>query len=187
MGVEPDNTKWSSGRGLVLHTATLTNDFYAAHNTLTHRIVGPRSMATIELDYSAMQDGDMSGLAALRDSSAWIGVKKSGAITKVVMTNSLELGPDWNTSSFGTEAASKDISGGKIWLRVDADVRTTADGGRARFYYSTDSINFVPLGTELPLKRDWKYFLGYRFGIFNYATKALGGSVRINSFQMEKP
>lgn len=183
----PDNTKWSSGDGLVLRTATVTHDIYAARNTLTHRIEGPRSLATIELDYSAMREGDVSGLAALRDSSAWIGIKKAGGVTKVVMTNSLELDENWNTRSLGVETASKNISGGKIWLRVDADVSTTQEGGKARFYYSTDNKNFVPLGAEFIFKRDWKYFLGYRFGIFNYATQALGGSVRINSFQMEKP
>jgi len=183
----PDNGKWSSGNGLILQTATITNDLYAARNTLTHRIEGPRSIATIELDYSDMRDGDVSGLAALRDSSAWIGVKRTGGITKVVMVNALVLDANWNTSSVGVEAASKNISGGKIWLRVDADVRTTADGGKARFFYSTDNINFAPLGTDLIFKRDWKYFLGYRFGIFNYATKSLGGLVRINSFDVITP
>ena len=59
----PDNTRWSVNNGLRLQTATVTNDLYAARNTLTHRIQGPTSTATIELDYSAMRDGDRAGLA----------------------------------------------------------------------------------------------------------------------------
>ena len=43
------------GSGLNLRTATVTNDLYSARNTLTHRIQGPTSTATIELDYSAMK------------------------------------------------------------------------------------------------------------------------------------
>lgn len=183
----PDNSKWSTGNGLSLRTATVTNDLYAARNTLTRRIEGPRSIATIEVDYSAMQNGDVSGLAALRDSSAWIGVKKVNGVTRVVMTSGATLDSSWNTNSYGAETASATISGGKIWLRVDADVRTTSGGGNARFYYSTNGTQFTQLGGTFTMKRDWQYFLGYRFGIFNYASQSLGGSVRVNSFDVVKP
>ncbi|MES2826376.1 MAG: family 43 glycosylhydrolase [Pseudomonadota bacterium] len=183
----PDNTKWATGNGLTLRTATVTNDLYAARNTLTRRIEGPRSIATIELDYSAMQNGDVSGLAALRDSSSWIGVKKANGATRIVMTNGATLDSSWNTNGLGAEAASANISGGKIWLRVDADVRTTSGGGTARFYYSTNGTQFTQLGGTFTMKREWNYFLGYRFGIFNYATQSLGGSVRVNSFDVMKP
>lgn len=47
---DPNNDKWSTGSdGLVLHTATITDDFFSAQNTLTHRILGPQSNVTIEL------------------------------------------------------------------------------------------------------------------------------------------
>ena len=183
----PDNSKWSSGDGLTLRTATVTNDLYSARNTLTHRIEGPRSIATIELDYSAMKNGDVAGLAALRDSSAWIGVKKEKGITRVVVTTGATLNADWKTDSPGAEVASATIKGEKIWLRVDADVRTTAGGGTARFYYSTNGKQFTELGKTFTMKREWNYFLGYRFGIFNYATQSLGGSVHISSFELTKP
>ena len=183
----PDNSKWSTGNGLTLRAATVTNDLYAARNTLTRRIEGPRSIATIELDYSAMQNGDVAGLAALRDSSAWIGVKKANGTTRMVTTTGATLDSSWNTSSIGNESASANISGGKIWLRVDADIRTTSAGGTARFYYSTNGMQFSQLGGTFTMKREWQYFLGYRFGIFNYATQSLGGSVRINSFEVTKP
>jgi beta-xylosidase len=183
----PDNSKWSSGDGLTLHTATVTNDLYSARNTLTHRIEGPRSIATIELDYRAMKNGDVAGLAALRDSSAWIGVKKEKGITRVVTTSGATLDANWKTDGLGAEVASAAIKGGKIWLRVDADVRTTADGGTARFYYSTNGKQFTELGSTFIMKREWNYFLGYRFGIFNYATQSLGGSVHISAFDVTKP
>ncbi|MEW2441087.1 hypothetical protein [Micromonospora marina] len=72
----PDNSRWSMNNGLRLQTASVTNDLYRARNTLTHRIQGPTSTGTIELDYSGMRDGDRAGLAMLRDSSAWIGVRR---------------------------------------------------------------------------------------------------------------
>src|SRR6185295_10127624 len=75
----PDNTRWSSGSGLRLQTATVTNDLYSARNTLTHRIQGPSSTATVELDITGLADGDRTGLAMLRDSSAWIGLRRDGS------------------------------------------------------------------------------------------------------------
>lgn len=184
----PDDTKWSSGAGLVLETATVTTDLYAARNTLTRRMPGPTPTATIELDYSEMANGDVAGIAALRDVSAWIGVKKgTDGATRVVMTSGVNLDSSWNTSSTGTEVASASISGGKIWLRVIANVRTDGGGGTARFAYSTDGSEFTELGNTLTMNKNWTFFLGYRFGIFNYATQALGGAVTIESFELGTP
>ncbi|MFD3505770.1 hypothetical protein ACFWWT_48485 [Streptomyces sp. NPDC058676] len=53
----PDHDKWSVNNGLTLRTATATNDLYWARNTLTHRIQGPTSTATIQLDYATIRDG----------------------------------------------------------------------------------------------------------------------------------
>lgn len=183
----PDNAKWAIGAGLTLQTASLTSDLYAARNTLTHRIPGPTSTATIELDFSAMKDGDVGGLATLRDASAWIGIKRVNGANKVVMVNNLTLDSSWNTTSSGTEVASADAIGSKIWLRVTANIRTDAGGGQARFYYSTDGTQFSQLGSAFTMKKEWQFFLGYRYAIFNYATQALGGFVKVNSFQLAKP
>jgi beta-xylosidase len=172
---------------LTLQTATVTDDLYAARNTLTRRTVGPTSTATIEMDYGAMRDGDMAGLALFRDSSAWIGIKRSAGTSKVAMVNNLTLNSSWATATKGTEVASANVSGGKIWLRIVADVRTTQSGGQGRFSYSTDGSQFTQLGSAFTMKRDWPFFTGYRFAIFNYATQALGGSVKVSSFQLTAP
>jgi beta-xylosidase len=183
----PDNTKWSAGAGLTLQTATVTNDPYAARNTLTRRMVGPTSTATIELDYSKMQDGDVAGLAAWRDSSAFIAVKRVSGTHRVTMVNNLTLNASWNTSSTGSEVAGANVSGGKIWLRVVGNIRTDAGGGQARFYYSNDGSQFTQLGNVFTMKREWQFFTGYRYAILNYATQALGGSVTVSSFQLTTP
>jgi beta-xylosidase len=181
----PDNTKWSAGDGLTLSTATVTNDLYAARNTLTRRIAGPVSTGTIELDFSTMNDGDVAGLAAFRDVSAWIGVKKASGAYRVVMTSGVNMtAGQWTTSSTGNEVAAANLSGTKVWLRVEANVRSDAGGATARFSYSTNGTDFTSLGNTLSMTKDWQYFLGYRFGIFNYATSSLGGSVKVASFKV---
>jgi beta-xylosidase len=182
----PDNTRWSVNNGLRLQTATVTGDLYAARNTLTHRIQGPSSTATIVLNYSAMANGDRAGLALLRQSSAWIGIKRDNGATRVVMTNGLSMDSNWNTTGTGTEAASANVSGGRIWLRANADIRP-GSGRQGRFSYSTDGVNFTPLGPALTLNNAWQFFMGYRFGIFNYATSALGGAVTVERFDLTTP
>ncbi|MFJ8713604.1 glycoside hydrolase 43 family protein [Streptomyces violaceus] len=182
----PDNTKWSVGSGLTLRTATVTNDLYWARNTLTHRIQGPTSTATVELDFSAMRDGDRAGLALLRDSSAWIGVKREGGATRVVMVNGLTMDGNWNTTGTGTEVASAAVSGSRVRLRAAADIRP----GGARpgtFSYSLDGINFIRLGPAFSMGNDWRFFMGYRFALFNHATQALGGAVRVTRFELSTP
>jgi beta-xylosidase len=182
----PDNDKWSLHGGLNLETATLTSDLYSARNTLTHRILGPTSTATILVDSSRMKDGDRAGLALLRDNSAWVGIKRESGGFKVAMESELTMGRHWITASTGTEVASVPVSGGKIWLRVSADIRPAGDR-TATFAYSTDGTAFNPIGTPFVMGRDWRFFMGYRYGIFNYATQSLGGLVNVSSFTMTSP
>jgi beta-xylosidase len=182
----PDTARFSVGNGLRLQTATVTNDLYAARNTLTHRIQGPSSTATIELDYSAMRDGDRAGLAMLRQSSAWIGVRRDNGTTRVSMTSGLSMDSNWNTTGTGSEQAGAAITGGRIWLRVNADIRP-GTGRQARFSYSTDGVTFTPLGPAYTLNNAWQFFMGYRYGIFNYATQSLGGAVTVRRFDLTTP
>jgi beta-xylosidase len=182
----PDNTRWSLSGGLRLQTATVTGDLYNARNTLTHRVQGPASTATIELDYSTMRDGDRAGLAMLRDSSAWIGIRRDNGQTRVVMTNGLTMGSGWVTTGTGSEAAGTAVSGGRIWLRARADVRP-GSGRQATFSYSTDGSNFTPLGPAFTLNNAWQFYPGYRYAMFNYATQALGGAVTVKRFEMTAP
>ena len=103
----PDNTKWSVNNGLRLQTATVTNDLYNARNTLTHRIQGPTSTATIELDYSTMRDGDRAGLAMLRDPRPGSASSATTARPGSSMVNGLTMDGNWNTTSTGTEVAAR--------------------------------------------------------------------------------
>ncbi|WP_127500533.1 family 43 glycosylhydrolase [Actinoplanes solisilvae] len=183
----PDTSRFTVGNGLRLSTATVTNDLYNARNTLTHRIQGPASTATIQLNYSSMANGDRAGLAMLRDRSAWIGVRKDNGTTRVSMTNGLTMSTSgWTTTGTGIEAAGAAVSGGTIWLRATANIQP-GSGRTATFSYSTNGSTFTPLGSALTLNNDWQFFMGYRFGLFNYATSALGGSVTVSRFDMTAP
>jgi beta-xylosidase len=182
----PNNSKWSTGHGLTLQTATVTDDLYSARNTLTHRILGPSSTATIIMDESGMKDGDYAGLAMFRDSSAWIGVTRDRGKYRLVMRQNITLDQRWNTATKGDDVVSVPISGAQIWLRAAADIRPGTDR-TAVFSYSMNGKTFTPLGQPFVLNNRWQYFMGYRYAIFNYATKALGGVVKVESFTMSAP
>ncbi|XXH04261.1 hypothetical protein Hte_010675 [Hypoxylon texense] len=183
----PDTTKFNVSNGLTLHAATVTTDLYAARNTLTHRIHGPVSTATIVLDTANMADGDRAGLSLFRDQSAWIGVLNDGGggALQVGMVDSIAMDGSWRTTNTGRTAATADISkGGKVYLRCNVNINPGA-GRTGTFSYSTDGTKFTNLGTAFALTTDWHYFLGYRWGIFNYATKTLGGFVTVSSFTQD--
>jgi beta-xylosidase len=177
----PDDTKWTTGNGLRLQTATVTGDLYNARNTLTHRIQGPTSTATVELDPSAMANGDRAGLAMLRDVSAWIGLRRDNGVTRLSMTDGLTMDANWNTTGTGTERASAELCSNRVWLRVTADIRP-GSGRQALFSYSEDGTVFTPLGPAFTLHSNWTFFMGYRFAVFNHATQTLGGAVTVNRF-----
>jgi beta-xylosidase len=182
----PDGTRWSFDNGLRLQAATVTTDLYSARNTLTHRILGPTSTATILLDHAGMKDGDRAGLVLLRDTSAWVGVLRDGGATRVAMMHGLFMDGQWNTTGTGGEASNAPVSGNTIWLRASADITPGAQR-QARFSYSTDGVTFTPIGIAFAIDGTGDFLLGYRFGLFNYATQALGGVVTVRSFELAVP
>ena len=178
-----DKSKWSltSKPGhLRLHTATVTDNFYRARNTLTQRILGYHqgdglTYATIAIDISHMKDGDVAGLAVMQDPSAFIGISQQGRKRFLVhSTQSLR-------HKSKEETIGERIKASVIYLRAITNYRTS----KARFYYSTDNANFIPFGKELDMKFDLSVFTGNKFAIFNYATKALGGYVDVDWFTTE--
>ena len=169
--------------GLLLDTATVTNDPYSARNTLTQRILGPEGTGTIEVDVSSMQSGDIAGLWLFRDNSAYIGIQDR----VVFVQRDLALGTGWETISTGTREASVPASNSStVWFRLHADVAPASDY-LADFSYSFDGHTFQSLGTPYEMNTTYFFFLGYRYGIFNFATEELGGSVTVTSFTQTSP
>lgn len=190
----PEDSKWSfaEGGGLVLQTVDVTTDLYAARNTLTHRIIGPKSTGTFRLNVSGMVDGDRAGAVLFRDRAAYIGVWKEDGSSHLVMVEDLTLEQGtWDTKSEGTVAEEgpqigEDVT--EIWLRVEADITPAFNIGVERtttFSYSFDGEQFTRLGPEFAMSSAWEYFSGYRYGVFNHATEELGGEVLVKSFTME--
>ena len=88
--------------------------------------------------------------------------------------------PEWYLSSLMMDRA------------LDAVVRRVKKLDRAHDVpylagYSLDGKTFTPIGEPFVLNSEWMFFMGYRYGIFNYATQSLGGVVNVASFTMTSP
>lgn len=56
-----------------------------------------------------------------------------------------------------------------------------------RFSGSTEGIDLVSRGPALTLNNAWRIVMGYRYTMFDYATRALGGAVTVKRFEMTTP
>lgn len=169
----PDNSKWSlSARPgyMRITSGRVDAQVVNAKNTLTMRSFGPKSSGRVSLDVSGLKDGDVAGLVALQAKYGLIGVKKSGTTNTIVMMNGT------------TEAGTAPLAGNKVFLRIDFDFTNRTD--KATFFYSTDSTTWKQLGNTLSMTYDLAHFTGYRFGLFNYATKSAGGYADFDWFKI---
>ncbi|KAJ0161521.1 putative beta-xylosidase [Colletotrichum tanaceti] len=180
----PDVASYRVGDGVTLRAASVTEDLYSARNTLTHRIHGEFPKGTAEMDFASLADGDRFGLAAFRDRSAYIGIHREGSEYTLKAVHGITI-DEWSGApvSPGREVASAPVPAGarKVWFRAELDARPT--GSReAVFLYSFDGVRFTKLGESFELYAGWAFFIAYRYGIFNFATKQLGGSIKVESF-----
>ena len=53
----------------------------------------------------------------------------------------------------------------------------------AELCYSIDGNTFQSIGTP----NEWRFFMGYRYAIFNYVTQSLGDEVTVPSFAIMAP
>lgn len=181
----PDDESWElTDSGLTLHAASVTDDIYSARNTLTHRTFGEFPDGEAEIDFTNLADGDRFGLAVFRDRSAYLGVHRVGS--EYTLTSMYNMTIDEGTGEtleLGNEVATELLPEGttKIWLRAALDTRPTGTT-EATFSYSLDGGEWTVFGDSYELYSSWRFFIAYRFGIVNYATTALGGSIDLVSF-----
>jgi len=55
---------------------------------------------------------------------------------------------------------------------------------KATFFYGSDSTNWKSIGTTLPMTYTLGMFEGYRFALFDYATKTAGGTADFDWFKI---
>ncbi|WP_121357569.1 glycoside hydrolase family 43 protein [Flavisolibacter nicotianae] len=173
----PDNSLWSvtDRKGFLrLTTGRVDTSIYFARNMLTQRTVGPVCSGTTAIDVENMKDGDCAGLTLWSKQYGWVGVKAEGGAKYIVMVSGEKAAPE--------EVERVPLTQKKLYLKADADFTNRSDKGR--FYYSLDGKTWTPLGAPIQMVYTLAHFMGYRFGLFNYATKEAGGYVDFDYFRI---
>ncbi|WP_240914062.1 glycoside hydrolase 43 family protein [Microbulbifer sp. SH-1] len=176
----PDNDHWSlSARPgyLRLTNGRVDTDLLQARNTLTQRTFGPESTAEVRLDLSAMHDGDVAGLTLLQKHYGYVGVVREAGERFIVMMSAEGESP--------RELDRVRLQGDVVYLKAHADFRDLKD--TAHFSYSTDGEAWLAIGAPLAMTYTLPHFMGYRFGLFSFATAEPGGHVDFDYFRLDKP
>ena len=174
----PDNRRWSISerKGFIrLKTGRVDTSFLAARNTLTQRTIGPVCTGSTSLDVSNMKDGDFAGLCLLQKNYGIVGVRVNGSSKTIVMVNAGTGKPE----VVETVALDQKV----IYFKAECDFTDKKDV--AYFFYSLDGRSWKSIGTPLKMTYTIPHFMGYRFGLFNYATKTVGGFVDVDWFRIQ--
>ena len=173
----PDNRFWSidARKGyLRLTTGRIDSEVINAKNTLTQRTFGPESSATTSINVSNMKDGDYAGLIALQKQYGFVGVKMEGGKKSIIMVSAQSENPK--------ELENIPINKKNVYLKIDCDYKERND--KAYFYYSLNGKTWNRIGEALQMRYTLPHFMGYRFGLFNFATKTTGGFVDFDYFRI---
>ncbi|PSR56742.1 glycoside hydrolase [Adhaeribacter arboris] len=175
----PNNKLWSVKERpgyLRLKTGRIDTSFVFAKNTLTQRTIGPVSSGSTALDVSNLKDGDFAGLALLQKNYGLVGVKVNGTSKAIVMINASTGKP--------VEAQSIPLTQKIIYFKAECNFTDKKDV--ANFFYSLDGKTWKSIGTQLKMAYTIPHFMGYRFGLFTYATKVTGGYADFDFFHIEE-
>ncbi|MDP4262132.1 MAG: glycoside hydrolase 43 family protein [Bacteroidota bacterium] len=173
----PDNKLWSVTKRkgyLRLTTGRLDTSFVLARNTLTQRTIGPVCSGSTSLDVSKMKDGDFAGLCLLQKNYGLLGVRVNGNSKAIIMINASTGKP--------VEAQSIPFTQERIYFKAECNFTDKKDV--ADFFYSLDGKTWSSIGTQLKMAYTIPQFIGYRIGLFNYATKETGGYADFDFFHI---
>jgi len=171
----PVDAKWSlteKSGALRLHTLPAEH-FLRARNSLTQRVIGPESSATVVLDGAGLQAGDIAGLGLLNMPCAWIGIVRteSGSVLR------------WYD-----QAADKTIDQPLTSTRVSLRATGDYDNDLAQLSYSADGKIFTKLGEGIRLPYQLKTFQGVRYALFAFnAAGREGGFADFKEFRIVEP
>lgn len=171
---------------LRLKTSRVVENLFAAPNTITQRMEGPKCSGVVALNVSKMKDGDVTGFSAFNGDAGLLSVKMEGKKKFLIMSsNSVVLDNAKAIKDVKVdEKARIELKKKVVYLRIDGDFNLNKD--IATFYYSFDNKNWKQMGGDYKMIFDYRrLFMGSKFAIFNYATKSTGGFVDVDFFHYQ--
>ena len=171
----PDDRMWSLKSGRLRLNTLPANQLMWARNSLTQRVIGPKSVVTVELYLKGLKDGDVCGLGNINIPCSWVGIVKEGQRLTLRCFEQYKNDTTDLTVSLPQQ---------KIWLRMNGDF----DNDQAQYAYSTDGVNFHSIGRMMPLSYQLVTFQGSRHALFAFNKNGKkGGYAEFDNFTVEEP
>ncbi len=173
----PDNSLWSLTQRpgwLRLTTGRTDTSLLTARNTITQRTFGPECSADTLIDVSHMKDGDTAGICVLQKRFGYVGVQQNAGKRKIVVVTA-----DQATDDVAREVP---VTTSTVLLRIHCDFRDGQD--LASFEYCEPGKTWQRIGKTMKMVYTLPHFMGYRFGLFNYASQTAGGYVDFDYFRI---
>lgn len=173
----PDNRLWSVTTRpgwLRLNSGYMVDNVLQARNTLTQRTEGPVCEMTSLLDPQGMHPGDRSGMVALQNNFGTVGISVDELNQRTIYMSV--------NDGDGKEKVLESVSCDNlpIYLKI---VFNFVEGDIAHFYYSIDGVQWIEIGRPLQMKYTLDHFMGYRIGLYHYATLSMGGFTDFDFFR----
>ena len=171
----PNDKMWSLKKGRLRLNTMPADQLMWARNSLTQRVIGPKSVTTVELYVKGMKDGDVCGLGNINIPCSWIGIVKEGKTLTLRCFEQL---------TNDTIDVPVNLADGKIYLRSIGDY----DNDQAQYAYSLDGKEFKTLGRMMPLSYQLITFQGSRHALFAFNKNGHnGGYAEFDNFTVEEP
>lgn len=172
------------GGGLKITTNKISINVTHAQNTLTQRMLYPWCAASVEIDASGLMDGDVAGLCGLQSQFGFIGIWKNAGsffLVKVVRSEK-ELHHSRRTGDClpGEILEQIRLDDSKVRVMLSADFEKLKDS-LDFYYYLNDEC--IKLGDSHQMSFSLDHFTGYRFGLFVYSTRNIGGFAIFKNFE----
>ena len=171
----PEDKMWQLKGGKLRLNSMPADQLMWARNSLTQRVIGPSSTATVELYTKGMKDGDVAGLGNINVPCSWVGIVKDGK--QFILRWFEQVKND-------TIDQPMELPKQKIWLRMCGDY----DDDQAEYYYSIDGEHFYKIGCTMKLSYQLITFQGSRHALFAFNKNGVnGGYAEFDNFTVEEP
>lgn len=162
----PVNEAWSLTEkpGSLTLNALKADVFWLARNTITQKVMGYVSEATVAMDFDQMVDGQRSGLGCMSQFSCLLGVKQESGKRILYWANDMQ------------EVNLDTLEQTRIYLRVNIDMLKKS----YQYSYSLDNIHFASCGDSffIPFGH-WK---GCRIALYTYNKLKKAGKASFDWF-----
>ncbi|MCH5338271.1 MAG: family 43 glycosylhydrolase [Acetatifactor sp.] len=188
---EPNPALWSiaHGGGLCITTGKLCTNVTQAVNTLTQRLMLPRTSVEVTVDARDLNEGDFAGLCALQGCYGMIAVTRELRRYYLVMIERNREDKDMSMGACdympGTIKQKLSLTEPVVRLRLEASFSEKSDKAVFSYREPRDGGSWHKFGGEHALYFGLDHFVGCRCGLAVYSTKETGGCAVFRDFHYE--